>query len=432
MQETSGAVPAAKLGSGQAWLVCLTAALYFFYIFIQMTKFNAIGQELMVDFKIGSTGLGTLSSAYFWGNLIFLFPAGLLLDRFSTRKLLVINMLIAVVTTFLFSYTTSVSTAWIYFLFLGLAGAFGLLLPLRLISRWFPPEKMASASGVAITLGFFGAMVSQTPLTMLVGMVGWRHAMQCNAGLGLVLLVIMMAIVKDFPAGYVAPASSSSATTSGVASLLHSLKRALANRQNWLFGIYTCLINLPIFVFGAVFGARYLEQIHHLTTDQASFAMVLMFLGAMVGSTAFGWASDKMKLRKLPMYLGALISLAILLYVMYANNLSYLTAYVLFFGIGFFTSAQVITYTVIAESNPMDLTATSTSIGSTLIMSGGAIFVPLFGWLLDLSSTGEMLTGTPIHTLEQYRLALWMLPIAFIVGIIAIFFGRETHCKRID
>jgi MFS family permease len=428
MQETSSRVTSVKPSYAEAWLVCLVAALYFFYIFIQMTKFNAIGQELMVDFKIGSTGLGTLASAYFWGNLIFLFPAGLLLDRFSTKKILFVNMVIAIVTTFFFSFTHGVPSAWICFLLLGLAGAFGLLIPLRLISRWFPPEKMASVSGVAITIGFLGALVSQTPLTWLVGIMGWRHAIQVDALLGVVLLVIMMLSVKDYPPGMQAVSSQQAMSLSF---LWDSIKKSLANRQNWLFGIYTCLLNLPIFVFGAVFGARYLEQIHHVTKEQASFAMVLMFLGAMIGSSAFGWASDKLKCRKVPMFLGGIISLLIIFIIMYVSNLSYLILYVLFFGIGFFTSGQVITYPVIAESNPLDLTATSSSIGSILIMSGGAVFVPVFGLLLDAFWNGQMVDNVPIHTLANYTFALWMLPIAFIVGMLAIAFGKETFCKRI-
>jgi MFS family permease len=430
MQETPTISVASKPCFGKAWMVCMVAALYFFYIFIQMTKFNAIGQELMADFKIGSTGLGTLSSIYFWGNVIFLFPAGLLLDRFSSKKILMIVMLIAIVCTLLFAYTNSVPTASWCFLFLGVAGAFALILPLRIVSRWFPPEKMALVSGLTITVGFFGAMVSQSPLTWLVTLVGWRHAMIWDAIFGVVLLVIMMAVISDYPPGAVKEMTKEQATSLKV--LWEDIKKSIANRQNWLFGIYTCLVNLPIFVFGAVFGTRFLEQIHHVTTAQAAFAMMLMFLGAMAGSPAFGWFSDKLQLRKLPMFFGGIVSLALVLLVMYVIPMPHILLCVIFFGIGFFTSSQVITYPVIAESNSPDVIATSMSIGSTLIMSGGAIFVPLFGWLLDIYWHGEMVNNIPVHSLTEYRFALWMLPMAFIVGMLAIIFGKETRCKRLQ
>jgi MFS family permease len=413
----------------QPWVVCLTAALCFFYLFIQMTKFNAIGSQLMVDFRITSTGLGTLSSMYFWGNVIFLFPAGLLLDRFSTKKILVMVMLITAICTYLVSFTNSVSSASWYFLFTGLAGSFALIIPLRLASRWFAPEKMALASGLIITIGFCGAMVSQFPLTVLVDHIGWRTAMQLNAGLGILILALMIALIKDFPEGVTREMTHEQATS--LSFLWYSIKKAIGNPQNWIFGLYTCLTNLPIFVLGAVFGANYIVQTHHITDDQAAFANTLLFIGAMAGSPAFGWLSDKMKKRKAPMYYGALISLALVFILMYATNLHYLAIYALFCGIGFFTSSQVISYPTIAESNPGETIATGLSMGSVLIMSGGAFMMPLFGWLLDLNWHGAVIDGVPIHSVADYRFALWMLPISFVVSMLAIMFGKETHCKRI-
>lgn len=413
----------------QPWIVCMTASLYFFYIFIQMLKFNAIGPDLMVDFRIGSTGLGVLSSIYFWGNVLFLFPAGLLLDRFSTKKILTIVMTTVIVATYLFSFTHSVFEASWCFLLIGLAGSFGLLIPLRLVSRWFPPEKMALASGLGITIGFLGAMVAQAPLTMLTNAVGWRHAMQWDAGLGVIIFILMMFSVKDFPPGMTREMSHEQATS--LSFLWHSIKNAITNKQNWLFGLYTCLVNLPIFVIGGVFGMRFLEQVDHLSEDQAGVATMLLFIGAMAGSPAFGWLSDKMKKRKPAMYLGALVSFVIMLVIMYFNNLNYITVYALFIGLGFFTSSQVISYPVIAESNPNEIVGTGLGMGSTLIMSGGAIFVPLFGWLLDLKWTGQMLHGEPLHSIYDYRFALWILPLTLIISMVIIVFGKETNCKKI-
>ena len=233
MQETRGL--------GRAWAVCMVAALYFFYIFVQMTKFNAIGADIMTAFHMGSTGLGALSSAYFWGNVVFLFPAGLMLDRFSTKKILAIVMWVVILCTLLFSYLNNEQTSFFAFFLIGIAGAFGLLIPLRLASRWFPSDKMALVSGLIVTVGFFGAMVSQSPLVWLVNHVGWRAAMQWNAGLGVVLFALMMIVIQDFPQGVTRKISQEQATSWSF--LWYSIKQAVVNRQNWLFGLYTCLLN---------------------------------------------------------------------------------------------------------------------------------------------------------------------------------------------
>jgi len=79
--------------SYQPWLVCFSAALFFFYEFIQMNMFNAVSTDLMRDFSLHATKLGKLSAYYFYANLIFLPIAGVLLDRFSTRLIILSALL---------------------------------------------------------------------------------------------------------------------------------------------------------------------------------------------------------------------------------------------------------------------------------------------------------------------------------------------------
>ena len=48
-----------------AWIVTLTASLFFFYEFIQMNLFNAINVELREAFRLDAYQLGQLFSMYF-------------------------------------------------------------------------------------------------------------------------------------------------------------------------------------------------------------------------------------------------------------------------------------------------------------------------------------------------------------------------------
>lgn len=414
---------AIQKNSIQAWVICIVGSLYTLYMFLQTAKVNAIASYLMADFKINSVGLGLLSSMYFWGNIAFLFPAGLLVDRLSIKRLLATAFSVDVLCNIAFSHTRSFVVALACFTISGASGAFTLLLPLRLASNWFTSNKMALVSGVIITSGFIGYLVSQTPLALLTGAVGWRAAMKCNAILGWVFLIISLFIIRDAPerANPKTPYQQASNTTSS----WNSLKEVIRNRQNWLFGLYTNLINLPVLIFGAVFGVRYVEQASKVTEGRASFATLLLFLGATIGSPSFGWLSDRMRLRKPPMYLGGAISLALVMLLIYTNPTYYVLC-IVFFALGFFTSSQVITYPAIIESNKTENTGASLGMGSILIMSGGAIFVPLFGWLLDWGWDGKMINNLPWYTINNYHLALWLLPIAIIAAVISVALSKET------
>jgi fucose permease len=86
----------------KSWLVVLSAALFFFYEFIQMNMIGSLAPYLMQTFAIDATRLGNLSAAYFYSTILFLLPAGQILDRFSTRKVILTALLICSIGTFLF------------------------------------------------------------------------------------------------------------------------------------------------------------------------------------------------------------------------------------------------------------------------------------------------------------------------------------------
>src|SRR6185312_3755526 len=121
----------------QPWLVCLSAALFFFYEFVQMGMFNSISEDLMKAFNISATQLGHLSAFYFYADVLFLFPAGILLDRFSIRLILLITVAVCCIATFIFALSTSLWLAEISHFAAGIGNAFCFLSCIKLCSRWF-------------------------------------------------------------------------------------------------------------------------------------------------------------------------------------------------------------------------------------------------------------------------------------------------------
>ena len=181
------------------WLVTFSAALFFFYIFIQINMLNSLAPALFKSFHLTSGQIANLSQNYFYANVLFLFPAGILLDRFSTRKIVLISMTICIIATLVFAFSQSLLLDDICRFMTGLAGAFCLLAPVRIATRWFPPQKLGLVIGLIVTFAWFGGMVAQTPFSYFIQHVGWRHTVIGDALLGLIILIIMALFVKDTP-----------------------------------------------------------------------------------------------------------------------------------------------------------------------------------------------------------------------------------------
>ncbi len=414
-----------KLG----WLVVMTAALFFFYVFIQLNLFDAIDVQLMQAFQLDAPQLGQLASMFFYANALFLFPAGILLDRFSTKKLLLFAIGLTTMGTFIFAIANSYLLAATGRFVVGIGASFCFLSCVRLASRWFPPSKMALVTGLVVTMAMLGGLVAQTPLAILSDVMGWRNAILLDTALGVLVAIAVLLIVQDRPPGSHDDihAEKTHLQTLG---FWRGIKLVLLNPNNWLGGIYTSLMNLPVFLLGALWGIHYLVQVHHVTAVQASYATTLFFVGVILGSPAFGWFSDHIGRRVLPMIIGAVLSLGVMLTLMYVPGLSLMQISGLFLLTGFVTSSQVLSYPTIAELNPIALTSTAVSVASMTIMISGAIFQPFFGWIMQLHWDHTMSTdGVPLYSAHDFMNAMLIMPIAFAFSIVAAWMIKETFCR---
>jgi MFS family permease len=415
-----------------AWVVTMTAALFFFYEFIQMNFMSSLNLELIQAFHIHATQLGILTSSYFIANIIFLLPAGQLLDRFSTRKIILTSMSLSVAGTFLFSLSDTLLTAAIFRFMTGIGCAFCFLSSIRLASHWFPPHRMALVSGLIVTMAMFGGWIAQTPFTKLIEMTNWRTAVQIDAGLGVLIICLIIWLVSDYPPNARREINKEHQDLHHMG-YLTSLKLAYFNRQNIFCGLYTCLMNLPVFLMGAIWGSLYLEKIHGFTPDKATMITGMIFFGTVIGSPLAGWISDKLKRRKLPMIIGSFFYFFLILMIIYIPNLSFSAYLVSFFFLGLITSTQVISYPMVAESNPMAITATSISLISLLTVGGGgAFFIPFFGWLMDVAN--KTLVSMPIETTGysaySFYIAMLIMPITAVIALLVASLTQETYCER--
>jgi MFS family permease len=405
------------------WLVCIAASLFFLYEFIQINIFSSINTAIMQAFKLDATHLGLLASSFSYSTVAFLLPAGQILDRFSPKKVILATLLLCIAGIVGFSQANHFWEA-VFFRFLeGIGSAFCFLGCFRIAANWFRNKSLAFIAGIIGTIGMLGGIIAQMPIIFLLQIFTWRYALLIDAIIGIFIFAIIYFIVDDYPhkADYFKAAGSLQKI-----GYWNSLKSTYLNAQNWLCGIYTCLLNIPLVVLGAIWGSMFLEQVHHFNDIQSSKVVSMLFWGTIIGSPLVGFISDKMNSRKKPMLLGALLALIIILLVCAAPHLSYIYAVFLFFLLGFCISTLILGNPTAAESNIPALSATSASIVSFITMSGYIIFQPLFGWIMDCYGKHYSVNGLIIYSSESYKNALLIIPIAFLVAIIATFSIRDA------
>lgn len=408
-------------GDLMAWMICLSAGLFFFYEFFQLNIFDVINQPLRDDFHLNAAQLSWMSSTYLWADILFLLPAGIILDRFSTRRVILSAMFVCVIGTMGFALTNSFAFACFFHFLSGIGNAFCFLSCVVLVSHWFPPRRQALVIGSLVTMAFLGGMMAHTPFAHLNEYYGWRNSLLIDGAVGVLLLLWIYKVVEDRP-------YTVSIRNTPQSALLPGFLRALINRQNWLAGFYTSFLNLPIMVLCALWGASYLQVVHHLSEMAASNIVSLIFMGSILGCPLVGWLSDSQGRRKPLMIIGAIATLVAVLPLFMDLALSQFQLSILFFMLGLFTSTQVISYPLIAESNSGKNTGTATGIASVLIMGGGGVGQVIFGVLMQHHATAS----AQQYTVADFQYAMWIFPLTALAALVAVLMTRETYCKRLD
>lgn len=415
----------------QSWFVVLIASFFFFYEFIQMNVFNSISVSLMHAFNVDAGKLGLMSSFYFIANVVFLFVAGMLLDRCATRRVILTALAICIAGTALLSFATSFAWACFFRFLTGIGSAFCFLSVIRLATRWFPAKRMALVTGLIVTMAMLGGWVSQTPMTLLAQAFHWRTALQIDAVAGVFFFILIALVVKNYPADQ-AEAHVNEQKLIQEMGYLKSMRMAFLRFENWLGGIYVCLMNLPVGLLGGLWGTLYLTRTQGLSELQASEVASMLFIGTLIGGPIVGFISDKMQRRRPPMFFGALISLGLICIVIFDHSLTFHQSFALFLLIGMFTSTQIIGYPMVAENSKRVITAMSVSVVNISVQGGSAIFQPFFGYLLDRHMFMRVQHISANFATSDFVWAMWIFPIGFVLAMLVVFGLRETRCQQLE
>lgn len=401
-----------KSNGWMAWLVVFLASLFLAYELIQLHMLNAIAPMLLKDLHLNASLFGYLSSTYLLADVIFLLPAGILLDRFPTRKVILAALGLCILGTVGFAFSKTFFSACISHFFSGIGNAFCFLSCMMLVSKWFDAKRHAFVMGFVLTIGLLGGVIAQLPFSYLAEILSWRMALLADAAIGLVIFAFIYAFVRD------PKEALEIQKQKGEIPFLQGLKLSLANPTNLFVGLYTGFMNLPLMIIGALFGSLFLTQVHNIPLANASLIISMICMGTILGSSLVGFLSDRMGSKGPLMLLGSVLSLLIFGLILIMPTPKESTLLILFLLLGIFTSTQVLGYPSITEHNPKHLTGTSMGIASVMIMGLPMILQPIVGKLLDLGWDHTMIDNVPVYSLQNFIAAFSIFPIGFVIAFL--------------
>ena len=406
-----------------AVIIINLAAAFLFYKYVLQIFPSIITDQLMGEFHLTGTGLGSLAATFYYSYMITQLFVGVLLDKYSTRWLTSTAIFSCALGVLLFSQAESVLTASLSRALMGIGVAFATVSYMKLAALWFPPRQYAFISGLLATAAMAGAVFGQAPLAWFINHYSWRYCLSIVGLVGFVFAALFFIIVRDK-----SPYAEQTTKTATIS--LKDIGNVLKNKQNWLLTLYSGLAFSPVAVFGGLWGNPFLEQAYSLSKTQAASLISLVFIGLGVGSPILGMLSDRLNNRRGVMFFGTFISGIAITIVLYCNSISMPSLSILLFIFGFGLGAFMLVFAMGKELNHISLTATVIAMINTSDAVLDAITEPLIGKLLDISWDGTMVNGIHQFSLSSYHFALGLLPLYLIAAMLLVFCLKEPrHIK---
>lgn len=431
MNTKSNLVPINSYSKLLPWIICLIGMLFYCYNYFLRVSPSVMHDDLLENFHITAYQFGALAAFYYYAYTPMQLPAGMIYDKFGARAVLFFACLTAVLGLATFVSADNYALAALGRFLIGLGTAFAYIGVLKLASLWLPSNRFATVAGLTTAFGMACAALSQKYLATAVEFFGYKQALHFAIFAGIGLSVLILFVIKSRPKQQTLHYDPVQAPVN-LKQLFSALRTIATNPQMWLIGTIGCLLYLPASVFLDLWGIPYLKAVYQLTPEQAVKISSLTFFGWIIAGPVIGALSDKIKKRRMPLIVTGGMAAIFLCIVFYTPGLSLLSLHVLFFLVGFCCGAHPLCFALGKENNPIQISGTAVAVTNMLIMTGGAVFQPVVGKLLDLHTNSPLgADGLPVYTAADYTFALSVIPIGVALGIVLSFFLKETHCESV-
>lgn len=420
-----------------AYLAAVTARTSFGVVSVEAShRFAAQGAVLSL---FGVVQMGTYAAAQI--------PAGLLLDRWGPRRMLILGALTMAAGQVVMALAEDVPLALLARLLTGVGDAATLVSVLRLTAVWFPSRQVPLFTQLATMIGQLGQAVSAIPFFAVVLQVGWSQGFLALGALLLVTGILAVSLVRDAPAAAPAPAPAEEADGSTDRALeayrashegeaaapvagspvpaREILREVLTSRGAWSGLFLHCLSIAAVNSFLFLWGVPFLQRGHGLDHGAVSLLLTVNVLVMVVIGPVIGFLTGRFPERRMLLGLlaGAVVAGTWAATLAVPGTHSAVGFLPLMVGLALGSATCSVGFDLARTAVRPAAIGTASGFVNIGGFGGGLLCVLLVGLALD-ARTG----GAGAATLEDYRVALCapgIVLLAAAVGLIAT--GRRSR-----
>jgi nitrate/nitrite transporter NarK len=353
-------------------------------------------------------------------------PVGVLLDRYGSRAMLLCGLALMTVGQFGFAFAESFAAAVASRAVVGAGDAMVFVSVIRLVTVWFLVRQAPMVTQLTGLSGQLGAIAAAGPLSYLLHELGWTRAFALTASVGVLLLVAVVALVKD------SPYRRSDVVAIKLRALAQSVRTVWGNPGTRL-GMWSHFSSqFSATVFALLWGYPFLVQGLGWTARGASTLLMAMTAWAVLSGLVLARLVSRLPYYRSWIVVGVVIAMvvpwtAVLLWPGAAPDW---VVVVMALATASGGPASMVGFDLARSFTPAHETGRANGLVNVGGFTASLLTMALIGMVLDLSASG----GMDSYTLGDFKLAMAVQYLFWAVGVVQVLRYRRrglAHLARL-
>jgi MFS transporter, FSR family, fosmidomycin resistance protein len=393
-------------GQTRRWVLGLISAGHFFSHFVMLTLpplFLFLKPELDVSYA----ALGAIVSAFAATTAIGQIPAGVLVDRYGARLILLVGMGIMSVCVLLAGFSTGYWDLLLLFAIAGIGNSVFHPADFSILAARLDDSVFGRAVSIHSFMGYLGWAGASLAMLPLAHLTDWRTALSIVGIAGLVITVVML-----WRSGYLDDGQATTNTTSGAKAPRLSMRDNMAVMFTLplvmmsLFYLLTAMATAGIMSFSIVANVMLFGVEKDFAAGILTSHLVALSGGVLIG----GWLADLTDKHNLVASIGVLaMAVSVLVLAFGSGAVAVMVMGMLLSGL-FYGISSPSRDLLTRKSAPEGSAGVAFGFTSTGMSIGNFIGPVLFGWIMDL---------------DRPQLYYILLATAIAVSVITVVFTRR-------
>jgi len=414
-----------NIGRRRAWVIWAVALSVYLLAVFHRSSLGVAGLLAAERFDIDATQLAFFTVLQLVVYVGMQIPVGVLLDRFGSRALLLSGLALMTAGQLGFAFAESFPVAVLARAVLGAGDAMVFVSVIRLVSVWFLVRQAPLVTQLTGQVGQLGAIIAAAPLSLALQQLGWTGAFGAASSVGVVLMVAVLALVKD------SPYARSGPTRVKLRALARSVQTVWGNPGTKL-GMWSHFsTQFSATVFAMLWGFPFLVRGQGLSEQAASTLLMVMTGWVLVSGLALSWLISHHPLYRSWMVVGVVVTMAVPWTAVLLRDtpapMWLLVVLVCATATG--GPASMVGFDLARSYSPLESMGRANGLVNVGGFSASLLTMAFVGIILDLRQPG----GMGAYGLDDFRVAMSVQYVFWAIGIVQVLRYRARgleHLRR--